>query len=443
MPVTAVRNDASRTDLRHRPQDLAQGSRGAGVRTLQQDLVRAGFLSQAEMNTGPGTFGPRTADAVKELQRGAGLPETGTMDAASRVALRERVAPASPPAAPATTTPAAPTTTTTRPAADATTVNDARRRAMTSPGIAIANGYVAAPTLDQVRDGSKKLSRGMQGPAVEELQRRLNADGATLETDGKFGAGTQTALRDWQRSRGVTDTGVLGPTTQAAMDRNAPAVAPSTTGDDSTTAGSTTGPAQVRDTAGMSEGERYDYYSQLAQENGGRIRTGPGERNIVGLRTPTDADANGGNGRYDDRMVMLWQDANGTKHVREYQGNTEPSARYRGRMGEDANGDGRLDQGRLPSGFYEFRTGSSSRLGRILRPVEDYRVERDTNNDGVFGNDRGATSRGGNSMFFHAGGSSITGSAGCQTLAPAEFNRFWRDLGGNPGTIGYTLIQTG
>lgn len=438
MPVTSVRNDSSRTDLRTRPEELGQGSRGEGVRTLQQDLVRAGFLSQAEMNTGPGTFGPRTADAVKELQRGAGLPETGRMDAASRIALRDRLAPATPaPATPAAATPSA----TPRPAADAATVNDARRRAMTSPGIAVANGYVAAPSMDQVRDGSKKLSRGMQGPAVEELQRRLNADGAQLETDGKFGPGTQDALRDWQRSRGVTDTGVLGPTTLQAMDRNAPAVAPATTGDDSTSA--TTGPTQVRDTAGMSEAQRYDYYAQLAQQNGGRVRTGPGERNIVGLRNPTDADANGGNGRYDDRMVMFWQDANGTKHAREYQGNTEPSARYRGRMGEDANGDGRLDQGRLPSGYYEFRTGSSSRLGRILRPVEDYRVERDTNNDGVFGNDRGATSRGGNSMFFHAGGSSITGSAGCQTLPPSEFNRFWRDLGSNPGTIGYTLIQTG
>ncbi len=461
MPVTHVRNDQSRTDLRQRTTDLGEGSRGAAVQRLQESLVRAGVMSQAEMNTGAGKFGPRTTDAVKELQRAAGLPETGRVDGPTRTALAERAAPAANPTAspnpsarattPSTTSPATGAPAARRPAADAQTVTDSRRRAMTSPGLplpgrsgpgaAVSRGHVPAPSLDQVRSGGKKLNHGMQGPAVTELQERLNRDGARLETDGKFGGRTQAALRDWQQSRGITDTGVLGPTTLRAMDQNAPARAATSTGDDSTPA-RTEGPVRVGSTAGMTEAQRYDHYSALAAQNGGQVKTGPGQRNIVGLRTTTDADANGGQGRYDDRMAMFWQDANGTKHAREYVGNTEPSARYRGRMGQDANGDGRLDQGRLAAGFYEFRTGSSSTLGRVLRPVQDYRVERDTNQNGTFGDDGGRRTGGGSSMLFHAGGSSITGSAGCQTMTPTEFNRFWRDLGGNPGNIGYTLIQT-
>ena len=79
----------------------------------------------------------------------------------------------------------------------------------------------------------------------------------------------------------------------------------------------------------------------MIEQNGGRINNAPDKRNLVALRVETDADINSGKGAYDDRMVMLWQDENGTKHVREYKANTEPSAQYRNRYGEDADGDGK------------------------------------------------------------------------------------------------------
>jgi len=191
----------------------------------------------------------------------------------------------------------------------------------------------------------------------------------------------------------------------------------------------------------MSEAQKFDHYQALIEQNGGQFKTGPNERNILSLRRETDADVNGGQGRYDDQTVMLWTDANGQKHVREYQSNTEPSARYRGRIGVDADGDGRKDQGRLPAGYYEYRTGHSDRLGRVLRPTQNTNAERDTNHDGLF-ND-GATAGAGRSMLFHAGGNNMTGSAGCQTMKPGDYNRFWSDLNsaGNPGNIGYTLIN--
>jgi hypothetical protein len=194
-------------------------------------------------------------------------------------------------------------------------------------------------------------------------------------------------------------------------------------------------------TAGMSESQKYDHYRALIEENGGRFKTGSNQRNLISLRKETNTRANGGRGVYDDRTAMLWTDAQGRKHVREYTSNTEPSARYEGRYGVDANGDGRKDLGRLPAGHYEYRTGHSSSLGKVLRPTQSVNAERDTNHDGWF-RERARASAG-QSMLFHAGGNSMTGSAGCQTMSPAEYNRFWRDLNlnGNPGNIGYTLIN--
>jgi len=427
MPVVSS-NTASRTDLRTRPStDVAFGAQGPAVSQLQENLTRAGFKTDVD-----GDFGKDTLKQLKAFQAAQGLPVTARVDTATAAAL----APAAPAPAASETGPSAPS----RTAASSQTVTDSRRRAMTSPNAAVLNPN-AAPTTDAVRAGTAKLKLGMEGPAVQELQERLNKDGANLKTDGQFGPRTQAALKQWQASRDITDTGVVGTTTQKALDDNRPASR--TAAPDSS--GGTARASEIAATRGMSEAQKFDYYEGLAQQNGGQVKTGANQKNIVGLRTPTDADANGGGGRYDDKFVMFWKDAQGNKRVREYSGNTEPSARYRGRMGEDANGDGRLDQGRLPTGFYEFNTGYSNKLGRTLNPVRDYRVERDTNQDGVFGNDGGRMSGGGNSMLFHAGGSSITGSAGCQTMSPEEYGRFWRDVnsGGTNGSIGYTLIEVG
>jgi peptidoglycan hydrolase-like protein with peptidoglycan-binding domain len=60
---------------------------------------------------------------------------------------------------------------------------------------------------------------GSTGPAVKELQERLNAQGATppLKVDGIFGPLTDAAVRGFQRSRGLSVDGVVGPKTWAAL----------------------------------------------------------------------------------------------------------------------------------------------------------------------------------------------------------------------------------
>lgn len=67
--------------------DLARGATGGPVRVLQDHLVKAGLMTQAEVDTGPGIFGPRTARALSQLQGAQGLPVTGRLDGGTRRAL--------------------------------------------------------------------------------------------------------------------------------------------------------------------------------------------------------------------------------------------------------------------------------------------------------------------------------------------------------------------
>ena len=48
---------------------------------------------------------------------------------------------------------------------------------------------------------------------VRLLQSALNAKGYNLAVDGVFGNGTENAVRQYQRSRGITRDGIAGPKT--------------------------------------------------------------------------------------------------------------------------------------------------------------------------------------------------------------------------------------
>lgn len=187
-------------------------------------------------------------------------------------------------------------------------------------------------------------------------------------------------------------------------------------------------------TAGLSEAQKFDHYAKL-----GAAPSAPGERAVVSIRTPTNTKVNGGGGAYDDTTAVIWQDKDGTKHCVELRSNTEPSAKYEGKYGQDANGDGSLDQGRLRAGTYTY-TLSEHNGAPAFRMQGDAAVDRDTNHDGVFGNDGGAATGGGGSMLFHAGGTTSTGSAGCQTMPPAEYERFLAAMGGS-AQFTYTLVE--
>ena len=75
-------------------------------------------------------------------------------------------------------------------------------------GGALAAGSAVAPSSAEV-----VLEKGDSGPAVKRLQKRLRVRPA----DGEFGSYTERAVRRFQRRRGLTADGVVGPQTRKAL----------------------------------------------------------------------------------------------------------------------------------------------------------------------------------------------------------------------------------
>jgi LysM repeat protein len=167
-----------------------------------------------------------------------------------------------------------------------------------------------------------------------------------------------------------------------------------------------------------------------------------GRRVVVAVRTETATTAGGRNGLYDDRMAVVWRNNDGSYSMRSFMGNTDPSARYEGRYGADINGDGSRDLGRLVEGNYRYELQPGQFVGnRFYRATDTQQVVRDTNHDGRFTSaDRLDRTGAGRSMLFHQGGSQITGSAGCQTLRPTDFNAMMQTLGGQ-SSFSYVLVR--
>ncbi len=67
--------------------DLQRGMQGAEVDQLQSSLVKLGYMSQAQKDTGPGIFGPQTEASLKAFQADHGVPSTGYYGPLTREAL--------------------------------------------------------------------------------------------------------------------------------------------------------------------------------------------------------------------------------------------------------------------------------------------------------------------------------------------------------------------
>jgi len=193
-----------------------------------------------------------------------------------------------------------------------------------------------------------------------------------------------------------------------------------------------------------------------------------GQMVLVGLRRETCTLVNRGLGAYDDYIAVL-NGPSGQGAVRTFPAATEPSAQYAHRAsplstgkrldpaydqvrfrkieGDDVNGDGIRDAGRLKAGtyFYNERPGGYMK-DRAFQTSKNQTAERDTNGDGFFTSadtNRIDTKFVGTSMLIHKGGNLAngnTGSAGCQTIPSDCYASFLAAVGRNP-RFHYVLID--
>ncbi|MCU0260830.1 MAG: peptidoglycan-binding protein, partial [Ilumatobacteraceae bacterium] len=240
---------------------LRVGATGDAVRALQRALIAAGVNV---VGGADGRFGPRTADAVSRFQSARQLPATGQVDDATASALTQAgAAPSTPAAAGSSMVGLAPgavgnlvkavqqaiidagirvpggadgifgpatanalrTFQAARNLAQTGRVDQATADALAAPAPA------TAPTAGSGSSGAGFAAYGERSDRVKALQQALLASGQTVRggADGVFGSATASAVMNFQRARGLTDSGTVAAATATALGltaQQAPATTP-------------------------------------------------------------------------------------------------------------------------------------------------------------------------------------------------------------------------
>jgi len=158
---------------------LSKGASGPAVKQMQSALVKLGYMTQAQMNTGPGTFGSQTEASLKKFQAAHKLTADGVYGPKTRAAMLKALTPAVPKPAP-------------------------KPPSVTAP----------APGLE----------RGDSGSAVKQLQSALVKLGymsqAQMSTGvGVYGPKTEAAVKKFQAAWKLGVDGEYGPKTKAALQK--------------------------------------------------------------------------------------------------------------------------------------------------------------------------------------------------------------------------------
>ncbi|AWH19826.1 XVIPCD domain-containing protein [Stenotrophomonas sp. ZAC14D2_NAIMI4_6] len=232
----------------------------------------------------------------------------------------------------------------------------------------------------------------------------------------------------------------------------------------------------AEETRDLSQTQQYDVYGSVVAVRGSAAAhdaMGTQDRVILGLRKEDRTTTELGRGDYNDRIVVLWKDAEGGRYAREFnEATTEPTAQYDAHAatrqpspgfenvirkkkteGEDVNGDGVRDLGRLTEGTTEMRAATHPRRDHpaefALRPSSAAviagarRVERDSNGDGWFDARDTYGMQDLNSTFkIHRGSSRNTDSAGCQTIGGGKYDDFIEVVRGTPGQNSWQYVLT-
>jgi hypothetical protein len=329
------------------------------------------------------------------------------------------------------------------------------------------------------------LNEGQGAVALQQLQQlREGKPLVVQEAMDRYVAGL--AAQSLQRLRAGAD-----PSTVSALDRlDAAGEAPRL-------------PAQDAEPGGMDEvplttAQRHDVYASMVYTRGNdaaRAALERGDRVILGLRDenstlatmrsrdepsasrrddPATADVDesaAGRGVYNDRLVVLWQGDSGERGIVEAnRANTEPTALYdeharpgdgqteayrhvsgwRKAEGDDVDGDGLRDLGRLRQGTFEMKRATHGTDDHAaFRPTATAvsngagLVQRDTNADGRFDSaDRNGIQPLNDTFKIHRGSRGATDSAGCQTIHPDDHSRFMEAALGNADQSSWQYVLT-
>lgn len=76
-PTTPSKPTTPSSGLTMPRMDLQRGNQGPAVEQLQRALMQQGYMTQAQMDTGLGIFGPQTEASLKSFQAANGVPSTG------------------------------------------------------------------------------------------------------------------------------------------------------------------------------------------------------------------------------------------------------------------------------------------------------------------------------------------------------------------------------
>lgn len=310
-------------------------------------------------------------------------------------------------------------------------------RGVSLSSLLAANPRIVNPNL--IRPG-----QAVNVPPREGASSYVVKPGDTLSAIGaKLGVSWQAIAQ----ANSLRDPNLISPNQELVIPGGgAPSSVPSRPANDTApVTGTATGTAlptgALPSTEGMSNAQKFELYSNYVNTYGdaqAKADLAAGKQVILGLRVDTALSANNGKGAYDDRVVVLQAGA----QVREFSAATEPSSQYDGRYGGDADGDGRKELGRIAEGTVTFSKSTSGKLGNVLRPTEAHDIVRDTNHDGRIGTGDKTVQSTDGSFLFHAGGNSNTGSAGCQTMKPGDFQNFWNSLG-DQSKFNYVLVNVG
>src|SRR3989344_486114 len=169
-PATTVSASGSLTA------DFGIGAKGVDVEALQSFLEARGFLTMPA-GVAKGTYGALTRTAVRAYQQSKGISQTGYVGPMTRASVNAELGAGT---------------------------------SMAAPASASASGSLSAD-----------FGIGAKGSDVETLQTLLESKGfLTMPagvSKGTYGALTRTAVRAYQESKGISQTGYIGPLTRAAV----------------------------------------------------------------------------------------------------------------------------------------------------------------------------------------------------------------------------------